>query len=236
MCLEEDMAGVELRAQRKRRGLTQREASARLGVSQPYLALLESGKRRLPEKLLRKAMRLYRLSPAVLPPKENPARPVGADQLARELAALGYPGFAYMKSGWRKNPGEVLVTALAQSDLDPRVTEALPWLVLRYPEMDRDWLVKQARLENLSNRLGFVVDLAKSVADRQDPRGSARSQSLEQLKNALRNSKLDVEDTLCEESLSPQERNWLRENRPDEAKFWHLLTKWRPEHLQYVAA
>jgi len=231
------MTGVELRTQRKRLGLTQGQASARLGVSQPYLALLEAGKRRLPEKLLRKAMRVYRLSPAVLPPKENPARRVGADQLARELAALGYPGFAYMKSGWRKNPGEVLVTALAQPDLDPRVTEALPWLVLRYPEMDREWLVRQARLENLSNRLGFVVDLAKSVADKQDGHvGATRSQSLEQLQTALRTSKLDVEDTLCEESLSPQERNWLRENRPDEAKFWHLLTKWRPEHLQYVAA
>jgi len=230
------MAGVDLRGRRKQRGLTQKEASERMGVSQPYLALLETGKRRLSGKLLRKAMRLYGLSPAVLPPSSNPAGSVEADQLARELAALGYPGFAYMKSGWRKNPGEVLVAALAQSDLESRVIEALPWLLLKYPELDKGWLVAQARLRNLSNRLGFVVDLAKSVAERQDGPDSARVHSLAQLKDALCASRLADEGTLCQESLSVRERDWLRENRPDEAKFWHLLTKWRPEHLQYAAA
>jgi transcriptional regulator with XRE-family HTH domain len=229
------MTGVDLKTRRKGLGLTQKEASARMGVSQPYLALLENGKRRLSEKLLRKTMHLYGLSPTVLSPSSNPARPVGADQLARELAALGYPGFAYMRSGWKKNPAEVLVTALAQPDLESRVTEALPWLVLNYPELDRDWLVMQARLGNLSNRLGFVVDLAKSVAERHATADSCRVHSLMQLKEVLRASRLDVEDTLCQESLSARERDWLRENRPDEARFWHLLTKWRPEHLQYAA-
>lgn len=125
--------------------------------------------------------------------------------------------------------------ALSQPDLDPRVTEALPWLVLNYPDMDQNWLLRQARLSALSNRLGFVVDLAKSVADRQNTLDSARH-DLEQFKVALCNSKLEKEDTLCEESLSPRERDWLRENRPDAAKFWNLLTKWRPEHLQYASA
>jgi transcriptional regulator with XRE-family HTH domain len=233
--MEQDMTGFDLKTRRKQLGLTQQEASARMGVSQPYVALLEMGKRKLSGKLLRKAMRLYRLGPEALPPSANPTRPVGADQLARELAALGYPGFAYMKSGWRKNPGEVLVAALAQSDLESRVTEALPWLVLNYPELDKDWLVAQARLGNLSNRLGFVVDLAKSVAERQDGADSSRVHSLAQLKEALRASRLADEGTLCQESLSVRERDWLRENRSDEARFWHLLTKWRPEHLQYAA-
>ena len=230
------MTGVDLKARRKGLGLTQKEVSARMGVSQPYLALLEMGRRKLTGKLLRKAMNLYGLSPAVLPPSSNPARTVGAAQLARELAALGYPGFAYMRSGWRKNPGEVLMAALTQSDLESRVTEALPWLVLSYPELDKDWLVMQARLGNLSNRLGFVVDLAKSVAERHDTADSRRVHSLAQLKEALRASRLDVEDTLCQESLSVRERDWLRENRSEEARFWHLLTKWRPEHLQYEYA
>jgi|SRR5882762_698427 len=230
------MTGVDLRTRRKELGLTQKEASGRMGVSQPYLALLENGKRRLSGKLLRKAMRGYGLSPVVLPPSSSPTRPVGADRLARGLAALGYPGFAYMKSGWKKNPGEVLMAALAQPNLESRVTEALPWLVVNYPELDKDWLVAQARLGNLSNRLGFVVDLAKSVAERQDGADSARVHLLVRLKDALRASRLAEEDTLCQESLSVRERDWLRENRPDEAKFWHLLTKWRPEHLQYAVA
>jgi transcriptional regulator with XRE-family HTH domain len=229
------MTGADLRTSRKLLGLTQKEASARMGVSQPYLALLEMGKRRLSSSLLRRAMHLYDLSPTVLPPSSEPVRPLGADQLARRLAALGYPGFAYMKSGRRKNPGEVLVAALAQSDLESRVTEALPWILLNYPEVDKNWLVAQARLGNLSNRLGFVVDLAKSVAERQEGNDSPRVQALVQLKDALCASRLDVEDTLCQKSLSARERDWLRENRTDQAKFWHLLTKWKPEHLQYAA-
>ena len=62
-----------------------------------------------------------------------------------------------MRSGWRKNPGEVLLTALAQPDLESRLTEALPWLMLKYPKLDTKWVVSQARLFGLSNRLGFVV-------------------------------------------------------------------------------
>jgi hypothetical protein len=44
----------ELRLARKRRGWTQAEAAERLGVSQPYLALLEHGKRALGKTVARK--------------------------------------------------------------------------------------------------------------------------------------------------------------------------------------
>ncbi len=47
------MSGNELRELRRKRGWTQMEAAKRLGVSQPYLALLESGKRHLDERLRR---------------------------------------------------------------------------------------------------------------------------------------------------------------------------------------
>ena len=42
------------------------------------------------------------------------------------------------------------------------------------------------------------------------------------------------QDTFGQESLTETERNWLRANRPDEARFWHLLTNWQPEFLQYA--
>ncbi|HKC70368.1 MAG TPA: hypothetical protein VKB60_02040, partial [Terriglobales bacterium] len=71
------------------------------------------------------------------------------------MAALDYPGFAYLRAGWKRNPAEVLVSALAQPNLEPRLTEALPWLLLRYAaQLNRDWLAQQARLYKLSNRLG----------------------------------------------------------------------------------
>ena len=138
-----------------------------------------------------------------------------------------------MRGGWLKNPGEVLLTALAQPTLDSRVAEALPWLLLHYPEVDSDWLVMQARLLNLTNRLGFVVDLARRVLERNSETNSSRCHALTHLSEILRSSRLDVEDTFGQESLTETERSWLRSNRPPDAQFWHLLTNWQPEFLQY---
>jgi transcriptional regulator with XRE-family HTH domain len=228
------MSGQALREVRQQRGWTQSEAGARLGVSQAYVALLEKGHRRVPAKLARKAVRLWKLNPVLLPPAEKKPSAVTSDELARDLSRLGYPGFAYLRSGWLKNPGEVLLAALAQPTLDSRVAEALPWLLLRYPELDGDWLATQARLTNLTNRLGFVVDLAKRVAERNGETDSFRHHALSQLSERLRQSRLDVEDTFGQQSLTEEERNWLRTNRPAEAQFWHLLTNWRPEFLQFA--
>jgi transcriptional regulator with XRE-family HTH domain len=229
------MSGNELRELRRKRGWTQMEAAKRLGVSQPYLALLEAGKRRLDERLTRRAVRVYGASPVALPTKHSPVRKVEDDKLARELAALGYPGFAYMKGGWKRNPMEVLLTALAKPNLEARQVEALPWVLLEYPETAPD-LVSYARSENLSNKLGFVVGLARQVAERTDgPVNSHRVQKLRQLERELSESRLLTEGTLCQDSLSNRERDSLRENRPEEAKYWNLLTKWRPEHLSYAS-
>ena len=155
------------------------------------------------------------------------------EMLARDLGRLGYPGFAYLRGGWRKNPGQVLLTALAQRNLDSRVAEALPWLLLHYPEVDADWLVSQARLMNLTNRLGFVVDLAKRVLERRSETSSPRYHAFTHLSEALGSGRLAVEDTFGRE-LTETERNWLRANRPPEAQFWNLLTNWQPEFLQYT--
>jgi len=208
----------------------------RLAVSQPYLALLEGGKRRVPEKLTRRAVRVFGVSPVALPTNPSPVRELENDRLARELAALGYPGFAYMKGGWKRNPVEVLLSALAKPNLEARQVEALPWVLLNYPELNRNELVTHARLQGLSNKLGFVVNLAKQVAERLDPVDSCRVLWLNQLERDLSASRLLKEETLCQESLSAREREWLRENRPEEAVYWNLLTKWKPEHLPYASA
>jgi len=228
-----DMSGEALRRVREERGWTQAETGARLGVSQAYVALLEKGRRRVPRNLARKAVRALKLSPVLLPASEK-VTPGAPETLSRDLSRLGYPGFAYLRGGWLKNPGEVLLTALAQPRLDSRVAEALPWLLLRYPEVDSDWLVTKARLLNLTNRLGFVVDLARRVLERKSETDSPRYNALTRLWETLRASRLDVEDTFGQGSLTETERNWLRTNRPPEAQFWHLLTNWQPEFLQYA--
>lgn len=216
---------------------TQQELARKLGVSQTYVALLESGKRDVPHHLNRKAVRLLNMTPTSLPISGNPFALL-ADHLAEQLGALGYPGFSHIRASRKRNPAEVLMSALANDDLEARVVEALPWLLLRYATMSgesKQWLLDQARLHSLSNRLGFVVTLAKEVAARSGDTASERYKSLAELEGELRQSRLDREDTLCQSSLSQNEREWLRQTRPAAAVEWHLLTDWRPEHLQYVA-
>jgi len=230
------MRPQELRHERHQRGWSQDYLARRLSVSQAYVNQLENGKRRLTSTLERKLAGVFD-SPVLLPLDEQfrPDQNVSTDQLVNAFAKLGYPGFAYARSrSARKNPGEVLLTALAQEALDPRVAEALPWFPLQYWTLKQDWLVGQARKFNLQNRLGFVVNLARRLSER-GQHNPQRTEALATLEQALANSRLAHEDTFGPPQTNV-EKNWLRRNRPEEALYWNLLTDMRPEHLNYDAA
>jgi transcriptional regulator with XRE-family HTH domain len=213
----------QLKRAREERGWSQEQAAGRLGVTQPYVSMLEKG-RRSADPLARKLMQVYGLPPTVLPLREVRKNPT-PDSLAHELALLGYPGFAHLRRGAKRvNPAEFLVSALAQNNLEARVAEGLPWVVLRYPDLPFDWLVREVRVHNLQNRLGFVVTLGQRAAGRND---------LQLLEQRLVDSKLVKEDSFCKE-LSEPERRWLREHSSDEARQWHLLSDLRPDTLRYV--
>jgi len=220
---------------REHLGLTQQEAAAQLGVSQPYLSLLEAGARRVPAKLAKKAAKVYGAAPTALPLDESFKKPglLQAQRFAEDLATLGYAGFSYLHSTRKRNPAVLLLEALAQSDLEGRLVEALPWLVLRYPQLDWEWLVPRAKLYNLQNRLGYVADLAYRVAENKSVEPSTLS-NLARQKTTLEEARLVVEGTLCHDSLSQAERSWLRETRPPAATHWNLLTDLQPEQLRYV--
>ena len=228
----------ELKSTRKRRKWTQQEAAVRLGLSQSYLSMLENGRRWLTPRVARKLARAYELPPTALPLSEPTvtSAPVDAQELAEQVAALGYPGFAYLRSRRRvrkKNPAEVLLGALAQGNLEPRLTEALPWLVFHYWDLDADWLLDQVKRRDLQNRLGFVVTLARRLANKRNER-DARTQALAELEQRLDQSRLAREETLCQAAVSEAERRWLANQRSEEAKYWGLLTDWRPEMVRYV--
>ncbi len=227
------MTGQDLRRVRRQRGWTQQQAARRLGVSQPYLSLLERDQRTVTPALARFAARALRLPPTALPLPESVVAD-GNATVARSLSSLGYPAFAYLRAGrLRRNPAEVLLSALAMNDCEARLVEALPWLLLEF-DLDSGWLARQARLHNLQNRLGFVVGLARRVAE-QSPRHRGRVQALRLLEAELDRSRLAAEDTLCNASLGPAHRAWLRQARTPEAATWNLLTDWSPEHLRYAA-
>jgi transcriptional regulator with XRE-family HTH domain len=229
------MTGRQLKSGREQKGWSQDHAARRLGVSQPYLSMLERDERRVPEQLARKAAGLYGMSAAVLPTTLawDSVRPTDVDTLALDLAALGYPGLSYLKPKRKRNPAEVLISALSAGDLDVRLTEALPWVLLKFPDMDWRWLVAAAKLNDLQNRLGFVTGVARRLAEMSGD--SEMAALLGRQEAALERSRLMREDTLCHDSLTETERRWLRKNRPEEAKHWGLLTDMSPEHLSHAA-
>jgi len=183
-----------------------------------------------------KAAQLYELPPTALPLAEPldswEARP---DELQRELAWLGYPGFEHVRAGAKtlSNPAEVLLRAVTERDLDTRLVEALPWVLSTFTDLNWEWLRDRAKLRNAQNRLGYLVHLAKEAASglREDHKAVPVLSKWEQ---ELEEARLAREGTLCRDSMSPAERAWLKTNRPA-AAHWSLLTSLTAEQLPYAS-
>ena len=166
--------------------------------------------------------------------RPTPPGRVDVALLAADVAGLGYPALSYLRSpNWTpKNPGDVVLLALAQNDLEARLVEALPWLVLRYATIDWNPVVREAELYDLQNRLGFVVALAREFATRSGDEN--RASTLRRLEAQLERNRLSRQDTLCRSSLPDAERRWLVEHRSEAAKHWNLLTDWTADALRYT--
>ncbi len=201
---------------RKRNGLTQLNAASLLGVSQPYLSLLEKGARPLTA-ALRDRMKVTR-------GKVEGGR--SDDRFRAQLSALGYSGFAHVtKSRPKPRAADFLMTVLSRLGADARVVEALPWLVGTYQnQLDFRWLVRQAKLQNLQNRLGFLLQ----VAGVDTPEGLLAVSELER-------ARLLQEDTLCWDSMPAATREWMRNNRTPLAEHWNVLTRLGAEDVHNAA-
>ena len=219
---------------REKVGLSQVVAARSLNVSQPYLSQLETGLRVAGAELARKAARLYKLPEAL--PLPEPLHVGGAppERLQRELAFLGYPGFEHVRSKAVSNPAQVVFDAVVKPDLDTRLTEALPWVLSTYTDLNWDWLRDRAKLNNAQNRLGYLVHLAEQTA-RALPERQVAVPVLSRWEEELEASRLAREGTLCRDSMPEAERAWLRSHRPDAAGHWSLLTSLTAEQLPYAA-
>jgi transcriptional regulator with XRE-family HTH domain len=218
---------------RKKSDLTQSQAANALGISQPYLSQLEKGTRVATPDLAHRAMAIYGLSPTVLPVSERGPNTVEPNCLEQELAALGYPGFAHVRSNETRNPADVVFAVVTQSDVDTRLVEALPWVLATYSDLDWRWLCDRVKLQNTQNRLGYLVHLAKETTRR--PKNGPEFETLCAWERVLDESRLVRESTLCRESMPQREREWLRRHRPKAARHWNLLTNLTPEQLSYAA-
>ncbi len=209
---------TKLRRWREQNNFTQVEAARLLGVSQPYLSLLENGARPL-----RRGLR-DRLNVVL-----SVVRPdVGTgyttdDRLRTQLSALGYPGFAHVQPARpAPEPAVVLLDALSQPTVDARVAEALPWLAREYARtIDWSWLVRQAKLRNLQNRLGFLIQLVNATG--------AGGPATKDARDALEKARLLAESTFCWDSMPGPTRKWMRERRSPEAEHWNVVSLMRSE-------
>ncbi len=227
------MRTLDLRAVRRSLGWTQKKAAEYLSVSQALVSMVENRQRSLTPELVERLASHYRVDPAHLPLRE-PVEMTDADY-ARELANLGYPGFAHRKDQDAKpswNPAQLAVMALSANTLDRRVAEGLPWLVLRCRDADWNWAVQQLKVQDLQNRLGFVVTLARELAEKNS---LDSSQHLRLLESHLERSRLVRQDTFCNESMTQAEKKWLQSQASPQAQHWNLLSDLRPEHLTHVA-
>lgn len=93
-------------------------------------------------------------------------------------------------------------------------------------------MIREAKVRDVQNRLGFLVMLARQAERRGDIVVAGR---LHQVEEILDRARLVRDDTLCQESLSDAERRWLRQTRPTEASHWNSLTDLKALLLPYVA-
>lgn len=226
------MSGGDLRQARTVRGWTQGDLARRLDVSQAYVSLLESDRRPVPGPLVRKLVSILELPASTLPVGPE-SSPLPADGVARALGALGYGGFAHLRRGRKLNPAEVLVRTLSSKNVEARLVEALPWLLVSYPNLDWPWLVSAAKQNDLQNRLGFVVRVAREMAEK-----LGRSDAVEVLRRwegVLEHSRLQKEDAFSQDTLTEAERKWLRSHRSTAAAHWNLLTRVSAETVTSVS-
>ena len=226
------MTNQQFKAGRMQARLTQMHAAQRLGLSQPYLSQLERGQRPVTPELARVATKVYGLPPTGLPVEATTSDKVDASRLARQLSGLGYPSFAHLRAE-QTNPAVLVLQSIVQRDLEVRLTEALPWVLGTYPNLNWSWLIDQVKLKDVQNRLGFLVGMAKELAV---SRGKFRSatEPLSAVEVKLEHSRLAREDTLCRESMPGAERRWLTSNRSPLAKHWNLLTRLTVDQLSYA--
>lgn len=223
----------QLRSARRAAGLTQQQAADRLGVSQAYLALLERGRRPVTAQLGSRIVNLYGLGHFALPLSAEHLGDWNSSSVAAGLASLGYPGFRQLAGTPAHNPATILLAAITSNNAEVRVIEALPWLAVEYSNLDWEWLIREAKVRDVQNRLGFVVTLARQVAEKRG--NGAAAKRLHEIEEILDRARLVREDTLCQDSLSDAERRWLRRVRPAEATHWNLLTDLKAQLLPYAA-
>jgi transcriptional regulator with XRE-family HTH domain len=219
---------TNLKSFRLRAGLSQSDLAKKAATLQPRLAVMESTKNpTLPrlDWLVRVANSLgvtvsELLSEKVVSkPQPLSSLPENEDNLVAHLKELG-ASFTGPSTKTRPFSPEAVVLGVLRVVASSRMVECLPGLLYNNMDMDYKKLLKLARQRGLVNRLGFVVDVACSMAKNA---GSTEKESrLHWLSRKLwdRRNK-NAEDYLMKQTPDdPEFRKWVMKRTLNSGKKW----------------
>lgn len=228
-----------LRAFRLRAGLSQSDLARKAGTSQPRVAVMESkGDPTLPrlEWLARIADAMgvtvsYVLSErAMLEAESLSSLPEDEDNLAAHLKELGAPLTGSSRKSRTFSP-EAVVLGVLRVVPSSRMLECLP-AVLYKKDLDHEKLLRVAKERGLANRLGFVVDVAVTLAEENRDRGKAsRLRALS--KRLWKERRKEAEEYLVSEVPEhPEFRNWLKKKTLGPGKKWGVYGAYSLERFR----
>ena len=216
-----------LRSYRLKAGLTQSDLATKAGTPQPRLAVMESTENpTLPRlqwldrvahslgvnvsELLSEKTLLGVPSLASLPENE--------ENLAAHLKELGAPLTGSSTKGRPFSPEAVVLGVLRAPSA--RMLECVP-AVLSINDLSYPKLLRLADRRGLVNRLGFVVDVAARLAEREDKERASKLRRLSKQLWLKRNR--DSEEFLMKDMPDHAEfRSWVKKKTPAAGKKWHV--------------
>lgn len=158
---------------------------------------------------------------------ETELRPIGRDAILYNLSHYGYDLILLKKT--RKHrilPIEELMIQILIRFPEARFIEAIPALILKN-KIDKFELYRQAYDYGLTNKIGFLLEIAILIAKR-------KGINLAYLDGLLRQLKLKKQKiTQCFSML--QDRKFLEKNTPEEMKRWSLIGLFSIKDIQEAA-
>ena len=228
-----------LRAFRLRAGLSQSDLARKAGTPQPRVAVMESEEDpalprlewvgRVAETLGVAVSDL--LSERATPGAERlPSLPEDEDNLAAHLKELGAPLTGPPRKSRSFSP-EAVVLGVLRVVPSSRMVEYLPGLLLK-KEMEHEKLLRLAKERGLVNRLGFVVDVAATLAE--ENREREKLSRLRGLSKSLWTERdKEAEEFLMSEAPEDSEfRNWLKKKTPWVGKKWGVYGAYSLERFR----
>ena len=233
------MLASNLKAFRRRAGLSQSDLARKAGTPQPRVAVMESkGDPTLPrlEWLGRVADAIgvtvsdLLSERAMLETESLASLPEAEDNLAAHLKELGAPLTGPSRKSRSFSP-EAVVLGVLRTVPSSRMVECLPGLLLK-KDLDDEKLQKLAKERGLVNRLGFVVEVAVTLAEANSNREKAYHLRALSKRLWMDRHKEAEEYLMREAPEDPEFRQWLKKKTPRAGKKWGVYGAYSLERFR----